>query len=316
MTKIKRLELLLLSINSKQHFTLKELAEEFKVSTRTIQRDLIKLTEMGLPIVSEFGPNGGYRLEDDRILPPIGLTEMEALTILQLLDPHLQDHSPFKHAARSACRKLFEYLPQDAANILSKRKKRVLYQLPMPEKAPFLDLFIEASVKQQVVSLELLQGAEIVQSHVQPVGLFSMNGIWYCPSFCFKIKDYTIFKLENIHSASIIQDILGPKDFDEVTILNWVNNTPSSSQTFLHVLLSKSGAHEAALHPVLSQLLTLNGDGSGEIKGGLLGEELLGIAEYIWGLREHATVLEPADFLNRVAETPVFLSKPYLVSVT
>ncbi|MFC0189282.1 helix-turn-helix transcriptional regulator [Fictibacillus aquaticus] len=316
MTKIKRLELLLLSINSKQHFTLKELAEEFNVSTRTIQRDLIKLTEMGLPIVSEFGPNGGYRLEDDRILPPIGLTEMEAMTILQVLDPHLHDHSPFKHAARSALRKLLEYLPQDAAHILSERKKRVLYQLPMPENASYLDLFIEASVKQQVVSLTLFQGEEIIQSCLQPVGLFTMYGRWYCPAFCFTRKDYTVFKLEDVQSASIIHDILGPKDFSDVTILNWVKNTPSSRQIFLHVLLTKDGAHHTALHPVLSQLLILNGDGSGEIKGGLIGEELLGIAEYISGLKEHAAIVEPVSFIDRVAETTVSLSQHHLLSIT
>ncbi|MFC7373117.1 helix-turn-helix transcriptional regulator [Fictibacillus iocasae] len=294
MAKIKRLELLLLSINSKQHFTLKELAEEFQVSTRTIQRDLIQLTEMGLPIVSEFGPNGGYRLENDRILPPVGLTEMEALALLHAADPHLHDSSPWKNPARSAYRKLLEFLPQDAKELLLQRQDRVMFQTPLPVHSDFVDLVIEASVKQKVISLTTKDG----MSNIQPIGIFSLNGSWYCPAYCFTKEDFTILSLKTIQAASIIQDVSGPKNFQNVTILNWVHTIASPSQTFLHVHLTLEGAYSVSLHPVLSQLLTIHPDGTGEIKGTVLNECLPLISDCITGLKDDATLLSPVYLSN------------------
>ena len=38
------------------------LAEKFHVSVRTIQRDMISISAIGVPIYSESGKNGGYSI--------------------------------------------------------------------------------------------------------------------------------------------------------------------------------------------------------------------------------------------------------------
>ncbi|UZM97932.1 HTH domain-containing protein [Lysinibacillus sp. MHQ-1] len=43
-------------------FTIQEMAEECGVSRRTMIRDLMELSELGVPLYSEAGPNGGYRV--------------------------------------------------------------------------------------------------------------------------------------------------------------------------------------------------------------------------------------------------------------
>lgn len=49
-------------INVKKKFTIQELADEFSVSYKTMWRYLKELDEMGVPLYSEMGVNGGYRI--------------------------------------------------------------------------------------------------------------------------------------------------------------------------------------------------------------------------------------------------------------
>lgn len=56
----------LLKANSK--VTVKELAELFNVSTKTIQRDLDKLSVMGIPIIIYRGANGGVEVDKNYII--------------------------------------------------------------------------------------------------------------------------------------------------------------------------------------------------------------------------------------------------------
>ena len=53
MAKSRRLVDMLMFINTKRTFTAKELAEEFGLSVRTVQRYLLDLSELGLPLYSE-----------------------------------------------------------------------------------------------------------------------------------------------------------------------------------------------------------------------------------------------------------------------
>lgn len=81
MSKSKRLLDLMMTVNRRRKFTVRELADEFGVSTRTILRDLQELGELGVPLYSEVGPHGGYQVLNERILPPIAFTEAEAVAI-------------------------------------------------------------------------------------------------------------------------------------------------------------------------------------------------------------------------------------------
>ena len=54
--KIHRMISILLEIESKGKVTARDLARQFKTSTRTIYRDIDNLCEAGIPMISETGP--------------------------------------------------------------------------------------------------------------------------------------------------------------------------------------------------------------------------------------------------------------------
>src|SRR5215207_6977589 len=58
-----------------------ELAERLEVDRRTVRRYITMLQDLGIPIEATRGPYGGYRLRRGFKLPPLMLTDDEALAI-------------------------------------------------------------------------------------------------------------------------------------------------------------------------------------------------------------------------------------------
>src|SRR5690606_2800892 len=57
------------------------LAERLDVSARTVRRDVDRLRELGYPIASVKGPEGGYRLEAGTDLPPLLFDDEQAVAL-------------------------------------------------------------------------------------------------------------------------------------------------------------------------------------------------------------------------------------------
>lgn len=111
MNKSQRLIELMMIVNKKQQFTARELAEESGVSVRTILRDLRQLEELGVPLYTEYGPRGGFRLLKEKLLPPLTFLEQEAFAIffaVQLLQEYKT--IPFGKDATRALSKFYQVL--------------------------------------------------------------------------------------------------------------------------------------------------------------------------------------------------------------
>ncbi|MDP9699151.1 putative DNA-binding transcriptional regulator YafY [Paenibacillus intestini] len=114
MHKAQRLVQLIMLVNERRTFTVQELADECGVSRRTMIRDLAELSGLGIPLYSEVGPHGGYRVLREKVLPPISFSEHEAMALF-FAAQSLQNYKslPFNNEVQSALRKFFHYLSSD-----------------------------------------------------------------------------------------------------------------------------------------------------------------------------------------------------------
>lgn len=64
------------------YVTARQLAERTGTTTRTVQRDIVRLFEAQVPIAVRRGPGGGYRIDARRELPPLTLTPGEASALI------------------------------------------------------------------------------------------------------------------------------------------------------------------------------------------------------------------------------------------
>ncbi|GGA55098.1 transcriptional regulator [Pseudoclavibacter endophyticus] len=79
-TTARALELLNL-LQTHRHWPGPELAERLRVTERTVRRDVERLRELGYRIESSPGSAGGYRLEAGAAVPPLLLTDEEAIAM-------------------------------------------------------------------------------------------------------------------------------------------------------------------------------------------------------------------------------------------
>src|SRR5690242_2767289 len=121
MSKAKRIFDLIMYVNTKRNFTAQDVAYEFNISVRTAHRYLMEISELGVPIYTEQGRNGGYRTLENRVLPPITFDENEATAIFFAFQSLKYYKSlPFDTNIDSASRKLYASLPEDAKKKISR----------------------------------------------------------------------------------------------------------------------------------------------------------------------------------------------------
>jgi predicted DNA-binding transcriptional regulator YafY len=103
-----RLVALLLMLQQRQRVTATEAAEELEVSERTARRDLEALSMAGLPVYSERGRAGGWRLLGGARTDLSGLTAPEARALFLVAGPA----SAATPELKAALRKLVRALPE------------------------------------------------------------------------------------------------------------------------------------------------------------------------------------------------------------
>lgn len=81
-TSVHRVLALLEVLQSRDLVTAAELAERFGVDRRTIRRDVARLQQEGVPVSAVRGPHGGYRLRPGRTVPPLLLSDHEAMSVV------------------------------------------------------------------------------------------------------------------------------------------------------------------------------------------------------------------------------------------
>ncbi|RSN29554.1 DNA-binding protein [Amycolatopsis sp. WAC 01416] len=72
----------LLRVRAPRRVTGASLAQATGVSLRTVERDITRLREAGVPITIHRGPRGGYGIDARPVLPPISLTPGEASALI------------------------------------------------------------------------------------------------------------------------------------------------------------------------------------------------------------------------------------------
>ncbi len=167
-------------LNRGEHFSARMLAEECKVSIRTIQRDMTVLEANGYPIYSEPGVAGGYRMLPHRNMPPLVLTNEETIVLFMLLEwvGQIPDF-PFGTIRQEVAERYANELPKMTEQQIVKWKDRFRFQAvdtpPSPRNPALLDLL--ESGRMGNILYETTKGHKSIV--VDPIGLSFEHNRWY-----------------------------------------------------------------------------------------------------------------------------------------
>jgi predicted DNA-binding transcriptional regulator YafY len=173
-----RLVSLALLLQARGRVTGRALAAELGVSVRTVYRDLGVLSAAGVPVITESGPGGGFRLMDGYRFPLRGLRPDEAEALLILGVPGALRDLGLDQALTAAHRQI---------QVTSGAAPEVLVHLDMPrwfggqEEVPCLrDLARALRLGRQVrLAYRHGNGREDAACAVGPLGLVNKAGTWY-----------------------------------------------------------------------------------------------------------------------------------------
>ncbi|MBC8153299.1 MAG: YafY family transcriptional regulator, partial [Bacteroidetes bacterium] len=201
MNRIDRLTAILIHLQTKRVVRAQELANRFRISLRTVYRDIRSLEEAGVPIGAEAGI--GYFLEDYH-LPPVMFTNAEASALVfgaKLMDK-LADAS-LREPFQSALYKLKSVLKRDEKEHLDDLEGQVAV-LGRSQPTPVVDALLNqiqmASVRHRVLRLDYRASYAdtATQREVEPIGLIYYGSGWHLIAHCRLRRDYRDFRTDRI----------------------------------------------------------------------------------------------------------------------
>lgn len=315
MSKSQRLLELLMAVNRKRSFTVGELAREFGISQRTMLRDLQELSEWGVPLYSEVGPHGGYRVLKERILPPIAFSEEEAVAIFFAIHA-LRHYSslPFAAEVASAVSKFYAYMPPDVRERIDQMRNRVDFVTPKRQaESPYLSILLEAAVEQKVLLIEYESRGMRSSRHIQPIGIYTRNGLWYCPAYCWQNEDYRVFRCDRIHAATFAGAEWESLDLRDIHLANRKSQRVIAGQegSPVYAELTRAGVQMCEAEAWAASLLHTRPDGTGWLAGSIAEGDLDYFAKYFIGLGLEVTVLRSPELLASMKRYLAELTSKY-----
>ncbi len=313
MSKAERLIEMMITINAKKDFTAGELAKEFSVSKRTILRDLQELEQAGFPLYSEVGAAGGYHVLRERILPPIAFSESEAMAVFFACQA-LQYYRdlPFEQETISVLKKFLNCLPLDVQNSITQIQNKVVFWIPDRHcDSPLLKAMFLIVINRHAATIRYSSTYSESTRTIIPVGLYAMNGLWYCPAYCTAAEQIRVFRVDRI--KEIIEEKPYPKGKYPIpaSIQEYLEKTDVKNDYHMKIQLTDIGIKRCESECLLAGGLQRFSTGGGMIDMDINHAALEWVADYILPFGSDATVLEPVELIKLMQQKIYSLYQQY-----
>jgi predicted DNA-binding transcriptional regulator YafY len=207
-----------------------ELAERLEVDRRSVRRYIVMLQDLGIPIETTRGNRGGYRLRAGFKLPPLMLTDAEALAITISLEAARRQGLAVDGAAvTGALAKIERVLPEALRSELQSLRAAVTSTPYAPTPQPASDVLRLAGAaisRHERIQLRYAgargDGARGEQSEraVDPYGLVCHWGYWYLVGWCWLRNDLRIFRLDRVVAVMpTVEQFAPPTNLDPMEVV-------------------------------------------------------------------------------------------------
>ena len=207
-------------LQARDHVTGAELAARLEVDLRTVQRYIVRLKDLNIPVDSSRGVGGSYRLRPGYRLPPLLITNEEAFALsLGLRALRQIGLSAFAPATEGALAKLGRVLPEALRESI-----KTVEEVVAVEPGPWV---VSTSVESVIRAATAIRGSRRVrfayQSHsdqysrreINPYAVLHTDGRWYLIGYCLLRKALRTFRLDRVQNLEIRSaSFQRPKKFD------------------------------------------------------------------------------------------------------
>jgi predicted DNA-binding transcriptional regulator YafY len=195
-------------LQARDHVTGAELAARLEVDLRTVQRYIVRLKDLHIPVDSSPGVGGAYRLRPGFRLPPLLLTNEEAFALsLGLRALRQIGLSAFAPATEGALAKLGRVLPDSLRESI-----RTVEDVVAIEPGPWV---VSTSVESLIRAASAIRTGKRIrfayQSHdgaashrqIEPYAVMHTDGRWYLIGHCLTRKALRTFRLDRVSDLEV-----------------------------------------------------------------------------------------------------------------
>lgn len=201
-------------LQSHRHWSAPELAGRLGVTVRTVRRDVERLRDLGYRIDSTAGVHGGYRLAAGTSLPPLLLSDEEAVAIaigLRLVAAgRMRRGAEF---ALSVLAKLEQVLPV-------RLRRRVSALASTLQHTPgsggvssevLTDLALACRDRERIRLGYMPTGSERQERRVEPHSLVPVGGDWYLVCWDLGRVDWRTFRVDHVRDVAPLRVTFAPR---------------------------------------------------------------------------------------------------------
>ena len=287
-------------LQAHRRMTVGELSERLAVDERTVRRYAGTLAELGIPVTAERGRYGGYRLAPGFKLPPLMLTDDEAVAVvLGLMAADRLGLGAETPAAAAAEAKIVRVLPPALADRLAALRSALGFTMRgVAPESPDTGILLTLSAATRSRERVTITYRDTGPRDLDPYGLVVHRGRWYAVGHDHRSGEIRSFRVDRI--AAVAPDgpsFEPPPGFDAVEHLNrqfaaldWQWEVEVLLDADLETVRRRVPAHMAELSAA---------------PGGVLlrcrAERLDGMAHMLAGLGHPFTVIRPAELRTEIA---------------
>jgi predicted DNA-binding transcriptional regulator YafY len=250
--KASRLISLLLLLQTRGGMTAQELADQLEVSVRTVYRDVESLQFAGVPVYSDRGPLGGYRLVDGYRTRLTGLTGDEADALFLAGIPGPAAELGLGSVVAAAELKVLAALPPEMSSRVASLRERFHLDAPSwfhgQESVPFLSAVAAAVWEDRRLQIRYMRWKGETTRTIDPLGLILKSGMWYLVAAAGKqVRIYRVSRILSL--VELDENFLRDPSFDLASF--WAQGSEDFEKTIFQdaavLRLSAKGLAELGL---------------------------------------------------------------------
>lgn len=282
-----------------------QIADQLGIDRRTVRRYVSTLQELGIPVEGERGVGGGYRVRPGFRLPPLMLSDEEAIVVvLGLLAARRLGLDTPSESVEGALTKIHRVLPDTIRRRVEALEETLEFttsaKIGAPVPGDTVLLLAEAIRRRKRVHMRYRTfDGEETQRELSAHGLVVHSGRWYLAAFDHGRDDMRTFRVDRMDRARVGDDaaVDAPLDFSAVEhVSRSLARTPWQWEVavLLHLPLEEASRRIPA---TLAELAETNGGTLLRMRAGSLDW----MASVLAGLDCEFTIRAPDELRSSVA---------------
>lgn len=227
-----------------------ELAGRLEVSERTLRRDVERLRELGYPVDSSRGTDGGYRLAAGATMPPLVVDEQEAIALAVALSS-AQVGGEMGDATLSVLTKVMQVLPARLRR-RAEAVRAVTVGAPFGT-APEVDATTLATLAAATRDHERVRfsyeppshsSSDLSRRHAEPHHLVTVGSRWYLVAYDLDRLDWRSFRVDRLCDAVGTRSTFRPREVPGGDPVAYVRSGVTGGETHAATALLQAPASQ------------------------------------------------------------------------